>query len=50
MAADRSQNRKLSEMTTEELEEMAQEVRAELGSVTEDEQALVKDAISKSVH
>jgi hypothetical protein len=37
-------------MTTEELEAAAQEARAELGSVSEEGQALAQDAISKAVH
>jgi len=37
-------------MTTEELEAAAQEARAEIGSVTQDDQALVQDAMSKAVH
>jgi hypothetical protein len=47
---ERSANRKLSEISTEELEAAAQEARAEIGSVTQDEQALVQDVMSKAVH
>jgi hypothetical protein len=46
---ERSTNRKLSEMTTEELETAAQEAREELEQLTENEGALVQDAVTKSV-
>jgi hypothetical protein len=50
VAVDKSQSRKLSEMTTEELEAVAQEAREELGNVRDEEQALVQEAHSKAVH
>jgi hypothetical protein len=47
---DRPVMRKLSEMTDEELEAAAREAREELAKLTENEGALVKDAIPKAVH
>jgi hypothetical protein len=37
-------------MTTEELEAMAQEAREESEKLTEEEQAVVRNAIPKAVH
>jgi hypothetical protein len=42
--------RKLSEMTNEELEAMAQEAREELERMTGEEPALVQDGMPKAVH
>ena len=47
---DRPVMRKLSEMTDEELEAAAQEAREELERLTENEGALVRDAMPKAVH
>jgi hypothetical protein len=47
---DRSHSRKLSEMTDEELEVMAQEAREEIEKLTENEGAPVQDAIPNAVH
>ena len=47
---DRPPNRKLSEMTTEELETAAQEAREELEKMTEEERARVRDAMPKAIH
>jgi hypothetical protein len=47
---DRSQNRKLSEMTDEELEAAAQEAREEIEKLRHEDRALVQDAVTKPVH
>ena len=50
VAVERSPNRKISEMTTEELEATAREAREELERLREEDRALVPDAVTKSVH
>jgi hypothetical protein len=42
--------RKLSEMTDEELEAVAQETREELAKMTGEDRALVRDAVPEAVH
>jgi hypothetical protein len=42
--------RKLSEMTTEELEAAAQEAREEIEKLREEDRTLVQDAMAKAVH
>ena len=50
VAVDRPQNRKLSEMTTEELEAVAQEAREELEGLRDEQRPLLRDAGTKAVH
>jgi hypothetical protein len=47
---DRPVMRKLSEMTTEELEAAAQEARVEIEKLREEDRTLVQDAMAKAVH
>jgi len=50
VAVERLQHRKLSEMTTEELEAAAQEAREEIERLRHEDRALVRDAIPKAMH
>jgi Protein of unknown function (DUF2786) len=47
---DRPVIRKLSEMTNEELQAMAQEAREEIAKMTREDRALVRDTRSNAVH
>jgi hypothetical protein len=49
VAVESSHNRKISEMTIEELEAAAQEAREELEQLREGERELLQDAVTKSV-
>jgi hypothetical protein len=47
---ERPQNRKICEVTTEELEAAAAEPREKIGKLSEGERGFVQDAVTKSVN